>query len=266
MIKLNKIKLYNVFILSIIFITISNIFVYADTSTNLDLSDNKIIGNESKYYFQIPVSWQNYIYAKRNYFNTDDYFDKIDFYYKHKDDENKDIRFFSLYAYELNKYKDSINQDIVLVTDDYIFTSTTYLNNPYFSVNDKIIFSRFIKELSSSTFLSDKIFVTTDRPNSIQTGVLTVNNQVSLKDAVIENGHIYLPLRETCQKLGYSVTWISTDKTILISKFDNSITIPVSNTRHKNIDNTIYLPIQLFIQNIHFDIDIDSKNNITIRG
>lgn len=257
----NKNKFLKIILLSIIFSMLSTTFIYA--SSNLDLSSGKVIGSDSKYYFEIPNSWQNNIYVKRDYTEGNDYFDKLDFYYKHKDIGNKDMRYLNLYAYDIGSYRGYKNQDIILVTDKYVFTVTKYLVNPYSSTNDRIAFSGFVKELGTSNFISDRIFVPTDK-NPMQSGTLSVNGKMTLKMPIIEKGEVYLPLRESAEKLGYSVSWIANTKMVLLTRADNSVTISTNSVKKKNIDGSMYLPIKFFMKTLGCNVDIDSKNNITL--
>lgn len=237
-------------------------FIYA--SSNLDLSAGKIIGRNSDYYFEIPSTWKNYIYAKRDYSQGNDYFDKIDFYYKHRDIGNNDIKYLSLYAYNIGNYRGYKNQDVVLVTNKYVFTSNTYLSNPYNSTNDKSTFYKLTKDIANPNFLSNYIFVSTSTPSETQSGTLTVNGKQTSKMPIIENGDIYLPLRETCESLGYEVSWIANTKMILATRSDNSVSFSVNSTKNRNINGSVYLPLKFFMKNLGCNVDIDSKNNITI--
>lgn len=258
----NKNIFFRIILLSILFSMLLSTFVYAES--NIDLASGKIIGRNSKYYFEIPTSWENYIYVQRDYKSGNDYFDKINFYYKHIDINNSDVKYLTLYAYNISNYKGYKDQDVVLRTDKYVFTATENLINPYMSTNDRIIFSRFVKELQTPNFLANQIFVSTDTPSTTQNGTLSVNGKKTSKKPIIEKGEVYLPLRETSEKLGYTVIWIPNTKTILLQRSDKSVNVVLNSIKNKNVEGNIYLPIQFFMKNLGCNVDIDSRNNITI--
>lgn len=261
-IKNNFLKLATISTLIILFIT-TNIF-----AANIDLSAGKIVGKNGDYYFKIPVSWDNYVYATRDKTDLTDYFDKIDFYYKHKDVGNNDVKFLSLYVYYKENYSSRgyANQTKILSTDKYIFTTTSYMDNPYSSVNDRIIFSRFLIELGTPNFISNKIYVSANKPNISQSGTVTVNNSTLNVKPIISNNEIYLPLRDIVEKLGYTVKWTAKTKEINLKKGNKSVTIPTNSTKLINKQGTIYMPISFFMQKLNCSIDVDARNNIKLKG
>lgn len=263
---IKKNKLFKITIISILIMIFTTTSVFAGTS--IDLSAGKIVGKNGDYYFKIPVSWDNYIYATRDTTNSADYFDKIDFYYRHKDVGNNDVKFLSLYAYYKENYSSRgyTNQTRILDIDKYVFSTTTYTNNPYSSVNDRIIFSRFLIELGTPNFISNKIYISANKPNTTQSGTVTINNSTLNIKPIISNNEIYLPLRDIVEKLGYTIKWNSQNKEITLKKQNKTITIPTKTTKLINKQGTIYMPVSFYMQKLNCSIDVDSRNNIKLKG
>lgn len=261
-----KNKFLKIVILTFLMVTLSVTQVFAETS--IDLSAGKIVGKNGDYYFKIPVSWDNYIYATRDVPAFSDYLDKIDFFYEHKDIGNNDVKFLTLYVYYKENYsvRGYTNQTKILENDKYVFTTTSYMTNPYSSVNDRIIFSRFIIELGTEDFIKSKIYISNEKSESIQNGTLTVNNVTSTIKPIMSNNELYLPLRDTSEKLGYTVKWNKNTKTITLKKGNKSYTIPTKSTKLINKQGTIYMPISYFMQTLNCNIDVDARNNIRLKG
>ncbi len=260
----NKRNLMKITILSLVFALCSTTISFG--ATGLDLSASKIISKNGDYYFKIPVSWENYIYAKREASEGYAYFDKIDFYYKHKDMNNKDVKFLTLYTYYKDDYTGYTGQKKILSTDKYIFTTATYPNNPYSSVNDRIIFSRFLIEIDTPNFISSKIYISADKPNIVQSGTLTVNNKIIDTKPIKYNNEVFLPVRDVAEKLGYDVSWNANNKNIVLSKGSKNVTIPTKNAKTLNKNGKVFVPISVFMQKLNLSVDIDSNNNIKIKG
>ncbi len=259
-------KFFKIFITSILLISISVTSVFA--GTGIDLSAGKIIGKNGDYYFKIPVSWDNYIYATRDKTDNYDYFDKIDFYYKHRDIGNQDLLFLSLYVYYKENYGKHgyTNQTKILETEKYVFTTSAYMSNPYSTVNDRIIFSRFLIELGTPNFISNKIYVSAQQNDVVQSGTLTVNGRTASVKPIVSNGEIYLPLREAAEKLGYTIKWNPSNKAVTLTRGSKSYTIYTTKTKVINKKGTLFVPISYFMQTLKCSVDIDSRNNIRIKG
>lgn len=266
MICKNKLKLFKISLISLVFLLINTQFVFA--ATKLDLSAKKIISKNGDYYFKIPISWENYIYAEREPSEGYSYFDKINFYYIPKDIGNNKVKFLTLYTYYIDEYVNFSQQDKILTTDKYVFTAQLPISiNPYDSVNDRIIFSRFLIEISTPNFISSKIYISADKPNITPKGTLTVNNQmVDIKPQLVNN-ELYLPLRATAEKLGYNVVWDKNSKNVFLKNKGKDVEVNTNyNSKILNKNGTIYMPITFFIQKLGVNVDIDSNNNVKIKG
>ncbi len=241
---------------------ISSSEVYAGTKVNI--SDNLVYGKNNIYTFTIPQSWDNYVYVERDVTVNKSYIDKLDFYYIPRDYGNKSVKFMSLYTYEKPDYNYDKNE--VLTTDDYVFaTDNNSIVNPYSSLNDKALFSRFISEAQSDSFISSKINVIDNK--AISTNNTLIVNGLKTKNKPITYDNVtYLPVRETAELLGYNVTWVANTKTIVLKKGKTNINIPTQNAKLINKKGTIYLPISTFMKYLDISVNIDANNVITIKG
>lgn len=268
MINKHKIKYIKILLFVVTFVLLSSTFTFG--ATRLDLSSKKIISKNGDYYFKIPISWESYIYAEREASEGYAYLDKINFYYVPRDVGNKNTKFLTLYTYYVEDYTGFSGQKKILTTDKYVFTVSNQSTNPYDSVNDRIIFSRFLIEMETANFLSSKIYISADKNNVVQKGTLTVNNAITDVKPQMINSEIYLPLRASSEKLGYSVSWVPSTKNIVLKKGSKTIVVPTiqskSNYKILNKNGTIFMPITFFIQKLNVDLDIDSNNNVKIKG
>lgn len=265
---MQKIKMNKIFnlICVITFLTVISIST-VQGATRLDLSSNKIISKNGDYYFRIPQTWDGYVYAERDISEGYPYFDRVNFYYKPKDVGNSVTNFFTLYTYYKDDYVVRPYEKEILTNDKYVFTMTTSTYNPYNSINDRIAFSRILIEIGTDDFVSQKIYMLADNDNIKQNGILTVNNRKVDTKPITVNNEIYLPVRETSEKLGYSVTWSANDKTIILTNGQKKIIVPTMSTKKViNRNGTIYMPLSFFMQKFNVNVDIDANNNISIKG
>lgn len=265
--KKNKVNLLTISLLLFIFAS-STTTVFA--ATKLDLSAKKIISKNGDYYFKIPVSWESYIYAEREESEGYAYFDKINFYYEPRDIGNKAVKFLTLYTYYADDYTGYTGQKKILTTDKYVFTTSSISVNPYESVNDRIIFSRFLTETGTPDFISGKIYISANKDNEVQKGTLTVNGYIIDNKPQFSNGELFLPLRATSEKLGYTVTWNANKKEIYLKRGNSVVTVPISGKylqyRVINKKGTVFMPVTFFIQKLGVSVDVDSNDNVKIKG
>ncbi len=258
----SKLFVFKSIFIAFLLVLFSTSFVFAN---NLDLSQGKIMSKDNDYYFKIPMSWDNYITAKRVSSDGQNYYDRIDFYYVPKDIGNKPAKFLSLYTYKKADYKNE--KTSILTTNDYVFAvDKETIANPYDSVNDRIIFSRFLLEIATQNFVSSKINFLDEVSGSSSSGSLTVNGVKAKNKPLLYNGELYLPIRETAEKLGYTVEWQYKTKTILLEKDEYSISIPTRTMKAVNINGTLFFPINFYMQKLDVNLSVDSNNNIKIRG
>ncbi len=262
----NKNKYCNgaIIIISFIFLLTNTVFA----GTKVDVSSGKIIGKNGDYYFKIPVSWENYVTAERENSNGHKYVDKINFYYEPRDSENSRIFLMALFTYNVNESNYNDNEKVMLATDKYLFTTLNAKYNPYNSVNDRIIFGRFLVELGNKDFISSKIIIpksiTDDKSNTI----IVNNNFLEDYRAVERKNELYLPLAEVGRKLGYDVKWYSGPRVVTLDKAKDSIAV---NTNSKNqravfINDRVYMPVNFFMQQFNINIEVDVRNNVKIKG
>ncbi len=257
-----KLSFFRSIFIAFILVAFSTSQIFA---SNLDLSQGKIMSKDNDYYFKIPMSWDNYITAKRVSSDNQAYYDRIDFYYVPKDIGNKTAKYLSLYAYKKADYKNDKNA--ILTTNEFVFaTDKETISNPYDSVNDRIIFSRFLLEVATENFVASKINFLSGTSGSSSSGSLTVNGVKARSKPLLYNGELYLPIRETAEKLGYTVVWQYKTKTVFLERNEYSISIPTRSMPVINRNSTLFFPINFYMQKLDVNLTVDSNNNIKIKG
>ncbi len=121
-------------------------------------------------------------------------------------------------------------------------------------------------EVASDNFVSSKINVLESKKPLSSEHMLMINGSKTINNPITYNDIIYLPLRETCEKLNYNVDWVAQTKTVIIKKENSTIQIPTKSTKLINKNGTTFLPISSFMRYLNISVDINSNNTITIKG
>lgn len=236
----------------------------AQRRSNVDISDGKVVSSKSDFYFDVPISWNNYIEVFRSTDSSKIYMEKFDFYYLPRDDGNYRSFLMSLYVYDINNWKLEKNHVILLKNDKYVISTLRAENNYYYTPTDKIVYDRFLSEIWTYQFLSSRI-VGIGIPES-DNYTISVNGS-RIKDKAIEvNGVVYLPLRSVCNPLDYSISWNGATSSVIV---DNRVSIGNLSTNSGDfgsriINNKTYAPVIFYVNKLKLNIDIDVNNNVKI--
>ncbi len=228
----------------------------------------RIDGTAADYSFYIPLSWKDYITISQNTNLDNGSLEALDFYYVPNDKSQENKLFFSLYVYDSNNYRNSSNFEYITEKNGYTFVSKKYLDNNYSNAIDNIIFSRFSSELSNKDFISKKINVSSNHaPKETYNNIYINNKKLNNNSFVSSTDITYLPVREICELLGYSVIWNGNNKSVSIKKDD---TLEVIFLRTKNtytpvvIEGNVYMPTMYYVNFLGLNVNIDSKSNVNI--
>ena len=256
-----------IFIITIIF-TINVFASGINVSETHRLPTGKIIeGEDIDYSIVIPMNWRDYVVVEREIPKPNSNFsDRINIYYKPDDSTIDRLLFVSAYIYEKDKWSENTGYRKISESDDHILVLYVINNNPFQYGRDNLIFSQLLKEASNDLF-TKSYFTLGDKKETENT---VYANGRALIDPVYPVSTIaYIPVREACENLGFTVEWRDSDKSITISdaniytrlSFRNrtSIKYPLINKEGK-----AYVASSYFLQILKCNVEIDNKSNVKI--
>ncbi|MFV0504359.1 MAG: stalk domain-containing protein [Lachnospirales bacterium] len=251
--------MYKKLIIFIILICIPKVVYGAENKYLVDISSGKIISQNSDFYFTIPVSWENYIEVEKITDPNRRFIERWDFIYLPREEENGKTKFLSIYIYNKNNWAIRSNEEVLFKTTNYVFSASIETDNYYTTFQDKIIYERFLSEISNNDFLVSRF---TGQDNKLTSSYrITVNNKmIDEKSTKIKN-QLYLPLRAVCDELGFSIKWDEKTKTIVIN---NKVKLRAGQEGAMIIDNYTYLPTIFYVKQLGLNVDVDNLNNVKI--
>jgi len=240
----------------------------------VDASDGRIAGVGAEYTFVMPKSWQNgSVTVKRERPNRNSQLvDNLIFEYIPIDRISMPSVFATLYVYENQADFTPPGARKILETDKYIFMFESPSHNNFTDSADQLIFGQYLLTAASDPMMANQIEVPPAQ-RRIPNNTITVNGRLLRNQALrSEGGTIYIPIRETCNALGYSVSWNAASREVTIHSSDRRHAIPInlSPTLGQNfystiiIDNRAYITSGFFMRALNASIEIDGRNNVVI--
>jgi hypothetical protein len=159
----------------------------------------------------------------------------------------------------------------LLETDKYVFMFDSPSKNNFRESADRVIFSQFITSAANDSTMASQIEVPHSQ-RKIPNNTITVNGRLLRNSAVRSTaGTIYIPIREACNALGYSVSWNAANREITIYSSDrrHGATISLTGAFRQNystiiIDDRAYVTSVFFMSVLNANIDVDGRNNVVI--
>lgn len=238
----------------------------------LDISDGSIKGEDADYTFVLPKSWQNSSVTvnRERPGQQSQFLDKLIFLYMPLDKISKPMVFATLYVYENRSGVKLEGSRKLLETDKYIFMFDSTSKNNFTDVADKSLFGQYIEGAGNDYIMASQIEVPKSQ-RRLNYNTVTVNGRL-LRGSAIQNinGTVYIPVREACNALGYSVDWNAADSTVVIYQGSERYTIstPGSSTRQNYatiiVDSKAYVTSVFFMRALNANIEVDGYNNVVI--
>jgi len=239
-------------------------------ATRLDISGGKVTGLDGAYEFKIPVMWQDNVQAERETEGNPAYvLDQVNFLCLSATRQYKPQVLMSLYVIDKKQWSDNLPYTPVLVSRDYIFAVTMGTGkNVYISPLDRAMYQACYDEVSTVDAVKNK-FKLSKVQELWREMTVFVNGAEVEKPVVFIGGTYYLPLRNVCEELGYSVTWLAGSKSATIRKDGFYDIVPVavnmtSDTRGykmRLVDGTTYVSVAYLYNVLRLTIEINDARN-----
>jgi superfamily I DNA and/or RNA helicase len=239
--------------------------------------ENKTVESEkANYYIKIPDTWVNYISVESEKVKSG-IVEKFNFYYEPRSSANKPLLLTSLYLFNKSDwYSMGVSTNYKKITEDknYVYAATSATINPYSNREDMIIFKRLTIESNNIEFVKSMIVL--GDTSEIDSETITVNEKALLSKVLYLNQNVaYLPIRETCEAMGYGVYWNAAERYVSIRKrgsrqgesYDFYPSNPSKNLGYSVlIENSIaYINYSFFVWELKASVGVDENRNIYIR-
>ncbi len=235
----------------------------------LDLKKGKIVGRKAPYTLILPSLWSGYLigeYEQNN--DSKGLVEKINFYYEPLDKLTKPVYFLSFHVYDNKYWRESGKMRKLKETEDHVFAVSCAEDNPLKGVTDMRLFDTLLTNAKNDDLLKRMISLP-DGVKVITRNTVSVNDKaIAPKTVLGSDGVLYLPLRATCESLGYLVGWEAKDNLVLLIKGDFSYYLSTKklNKNYKILvaDGSTYVSSYFFIKVLGLNVEIDKNNNAFI--
>jgi hypothetical protein len=241
------------------------------------VDESKMVKSEkANYYIKIPDTWVNYISVESEKVKSG-IAEKFNFYYEPRNSASKPLLLMSVYLFNKSDwYNMGAAAGYKKITEDksHVYAATSATINPYSSREDMIIFKRLTIESNNTEFVKSMLVL--GDASEIDSETITVNEKLLGAKVLYLNQNVaYLPIRETCEAIGYGVYWNSSERCVSIRK-NGGRKGPVyefyPNNPSKNfgysvlIENSIaYINYSFFVWELKASVGVDENRNIYIR-
>ena len=242
-------------------------------TARLDLSGGKVTGLDGAYEFKIPVIWQDNVQAERVPEGNPAYvLDRIDFMCLSVTRQYKPQMLMSLYVIDKKQWSDNLSYTPALISKDYVFAVTMGEGvNVYRSPWDRALYQACYDEIATLEAVKNK-FKLSKMQELWREMTVFVNRKELDKPVVFIEGTYYLPLRDVCESLGYSVTWSSSSRYATIRKGTFSDRIPahanmtsdMRGYKMRLVDGVTYVSAAYLYSVFRLVIEIDDAKNAYI--
>lgn len=239
----------------------------------IDASGGRIKGMGADYTFIMPGSWQNgsVIVNRERRNNRSPFLDKLIFLYIPIDKISMPTVFAMLYVCENKPGLEHPGSRKLLETDKYIFMLEPFDSNHFSEPADRLALDQYIASISNDSMMASQIEIPPSQ-HKIPNNTITVNGRLLRNQAVRGAiGTIYIPIRETCNALGYSVSWNAHDFEITLYSNDRRHVVPIhlkssfsQNYSTMIINDRSYITSVFFMRVLNANIEVDERNNIVI--
>ena len=238
--------------------------------SRLDLKSGRIMGEIADYYMDIPTMWSGYLTADREKpTGSTQPLEKLNFYFIPSDNKSKPVLFLSMNIYSKFHYNPELNFRKLFETYKYIFTVYFPEDNKLKNKTDIAIYNNMRATASDDQYLTELIRLYKGDEKLYGNTIWVNGTQLNTK-AVIDSNVTYLPIRDVCEHLGYSVGWLQEQMAVTLSRND-TYEILLKNDINANhgfsiiINNNIsYISSLYFISVLKLNVEIDERMNVML--
>ena len=230
----------------------------------------QIKGTIVEYTLDVPSSWKKYVYVeKETSSNSKRIVEKIVFYYKPMSATASKTLLMELAVFKKEGWSTDLGYTKISENEKYVLAFKPDTKNPYVFGSDRLIFDTMAKDASRAAFIKDYVSFPTAKDDYVKFTISVNGKRIASPSVANALKVVYLPIREVCQELGYSVVWHAADDTVSISSgsFYTVLGKEINVKQKYNIfiiDGKSYVSTMFFLQVLKCSVEIDQYNNVRI--
>ena len=239
--------------------------------TELDLGNGEIIGENVDFRLNLPTSWLEFLIVYReDIYESSKVLEKISLKYKPLQQILKPVLLMNIYVIDKtlasndSYLSNKKNLEIVVETTNHIFAveSPSISNIP--NARDKELYNALLNYLKYRNFIE-----LPENAKILSRNTLSVDGvQVFEKSILVIEDTFFIPLRQTCEYLGFDVLWIADLGAINIVGDDIDFTFRLTDSISSvgfesiNRDSTAYVDTLFFSNILDYTVHIDENHNV----
>ena len=232
--------------------------------------NTQVRGSVVEYTLDVPASWRKYIYLERELpSNSTKIVEKIVFYYLPMSASSSKSVFMELAVFNKGGWDTDSGYTKLAESEKYVFAYKTAAKNPYVFGSDRLIFDNMLREASKASFIKDYVSFPIEKDDFVKFTISVNGKRMASPSFANALKVVYVPVREVCHELGYSVVWNAEDATVSISSgsFYTLLGREINVKQKYNIINMngkSYVSTMFFLQVLKCNVEIDQYSNVRI--
>jgi hypothetical protein len=239
--------------------------------SRLDISSGRISGQRALYHMELPGTWVGYMIADREKIaNGEEPLDKLNFYYKPMSKIDKPAPVLALNVHSKFGFSLEEGHRVLLESDKYFFTVwTAPADTALPTKTDQAIYNELLKNAKDDQYMIGLIRLAPGDAKVYRNTIWVNGRQLKVK-SITQGNATYLPIRETCETLGYEIGWDNARRAVAIKRGDYSQTLMAEGGSAKGGFNILIHNDRSFISSLYFiyylglNVEIDERVNVLV--
>ena len=232
--------------------------------------NSQVKGSVVEYILDVPASWKKYIYMEKEITsNNKSIVEKLVLYYSPLSAASSKSVLMELAVFNKDGWSADLGYTKLSESEKYVFAYKVVTKNPYIFGSDRLIFDNMFKEASKAGFIKDYVSFPAEKDSFVKFTVSVNGKRMASPSFANSLRVVYVPVREVCQELGYSVAWNAKDSTVSIynGSFYTTLGREINARQKYNIitlDGKSYVSTMFFLQALKCSVEIDQYSNVRI--
>ncbi|MDR0957842.1 MAG: copper amine oxidase N-terminal domain-containing protein [Clostridiales bacterium] len=188
-------------------------------SHQLSLSMGRFAGVSAEYYFYVPPSFREYIFAGKLDESVAGEIEQIRLYCSSASKKYKPALLFSLYVFEIDDWSNSLPYKLIVKTSKYAFAVDYSEVKGFTNPDDNPIFRQIYSRVDTADEIYKLLEISDNKPVP-SSDTIYINGIALKKPPKKIDGLYYVPLRDVCESFGIRILCRADDRTVQVSQDD----------------------------------------------